>query len=1236
MSALLFYFAYVAGAGLGQRLAIIPGVAITFWLPAGIFAAALLTTKRWQWPWWITIAFIAELTANKFWFHNPASFAVIYFTANALTAATAACLIAKFTGHAIPLQNFRELAVVIIMGAGIAPIVSATLIGATDHVIGKHPFQTVWPLVWLGDGSGLLVSLPLTLVLIQAWRERPKLKSRQSLEAVATILVLLVIAVLAFQGTLPSLYLILPILLWIAASYQFQGAVIAMAALTLLASFYSSSKSGIFAGQSSQIYQKIVGLQAFLSLSAVLSLIVATLSYKHERTHKKVDDVGTDPSQLENSELLLPRIAGILSMALGALVLLGWVFGLNIVTSAGLGQPTMKANTALCFIALGTALAWKSQISPSKRVSNFILIAPLFTLAIALAALIDYTFGVNSRLDQLLFVDNSTTIFPGRMSPTTAGAFFAASLALLIPRLLTDHFNAQTLLWAVVLTVSSVALAGYATDQQELYQVPPYSSMAVHTAAGFVVLSVGGLVLSWPKTKIDDLFMRGAATDDASRYLFAIVMVLFAAWLRVILAAVTGLNELYATFYLAVIIVALVAGWRTGIFAGVASALIVNYYFTSPVGFIPLDSGNFTSLVIFVVTGFAVSYLSDQWVKLYERIVAERNHLDRIVDERTAVLQQTNHQLKLALSAANMTAWHYAPKIGTVTLNNNAARLVDLLGQETLTKAEDGFEAIHPDDREAHRLKVEAALAAKGSYVTQYRHGHGEHSIWLEEHAQVVVDPDSNATNIIGVTANVSARIQAEQALQESQRNLAAVFEALPLGVALIDQNGKPIMSNEVFKSFAPQEIPSRDHARQELWQGYTQDGKLIEPHDYPGARALRGEKIWPGQEFLFWGNPGSRPIWTRVAAIPIRDQSGRIVGATAVVADVDQEKRASDGLRESEARFKHASELARFGAYEYDVATNRAKWSPGFFALVGRDDVKETSMESFLQFVHADDRLRVSARIDAIKTQIGPYELEYRIMLADGSDIWVMDRGEISATSDNSTLPAVRAVGIVLDITERKRNEQHQALMMNELNHRVKNTLATIQSMASQTMRSSPDLAQARTRFEARLLSLSKAHDVLTREKWESASLNEIVDRAIFPYSGQFQERFVVEGPAIRVPAQMALAFAMTLHELCTNAVKYGALSKDHGKVSITWKIAKSRSVQRTLIFRWVEKDGPVVAMPSAKGFGTKLIERNLASELGGKVKMSFAKTGLVCVITTTLNGGTPKRPSQANRKGQ
>jgi two-component sensor histidine kinase len=194
-------------------------------------------------------------------------------------------------------------------------------------------------------------------------------------------------------------------------------------------------------------------------------------------------------------------------------------------------------------------------------------------------------------------------------------------------------------------------------------------------------------------------------------------------------------------------------------------------------------------------------------------------------------------------------------------------------------------------------------------------------------------------------------------------------------------------------------------------------------------------------------------------------------------------------------------------------------------------------------------------------------------------------------------------------------RRDAEQRLLINELNHRVKNTLATVQSMAAQTFRRVPD-PEARANFEARLLALAKTHDILTRESWESASILDIVSASIEPYVGDSATaHFRVHGPAMRLPPNIVLPLSMALHELCTNAVKYGALSARSGYVEITWETDAS-----TVQLKWVEAGGPPVRDPTRKGFGLRLLERTLAQQLGGVVNLRFALKGLRCEIEIPL----------------
>lgn len=202
---------------------------------------------------------------------------------------------------------------------------------------------------------------------------------------------------------------------------------------------------------------------------------------------------------------------------------------------------------------------------------------------------------------------------------------------------------------------------------------------------------------------------------------------------------------------------------------------------------------------------------------------------------------------------------------------------------------------------------------------------------------------------------------------------------------------------------------------------------------------------------------------------------------------------------------------------------------------------------------------------------------------------------------------------GTTRDITDIKRAEEHLKLLINELNHRVKNTLATIQSIAAQTFRGDAADAKARAAFEARLIALSEVHTVLTATNWKSANLREIAGLALAPFrsSAGGPERFLVDGADVRLRPQAALALAMAFHELASNAVKYGALSTNRGRVTLGWTLDEGR-----LRITWSESGGPGVSRPTNTGFGSRLIERGLARELDGEVHLDYRPTGVVCTM--------------------
>jgi two-component sensor histidine kinase len=201
-------------------------------------------------------------------------------------------------------------------------------------------------------------------------------------------------------------------------------------------------------------------------------------------------------------------------------------------------------------------------------------------------------------------------------------------------------------------------------------------------------------------------------------------------------------------------------------------------------------------------------------------------------------------------------------------------------------------------------------------------------------------------------------------------------------------------------------------------------------------------------------------------------------------------------------------------------------------------------------------------------------------------------------------------------DITERKIAEQHRKLLIDELNHRVKNTLAVVQSIAAQTFKDSVVSPELRASYEGRLMALSRAHGLLTRESWESAPLRQLLNDAISPFN---MHRFDMRAADLRLAPKPAVSLVLALHELATNATKYGALSNDGGKVTITCAVETEEIPMFRLV--WMERGGPAVTPPAARGFGSRLIERGLAAELGGHVVLDYASDGLVCTIEAPLS---------------
>ena len=446
-------------------------------------------------------------------------------------------------------------------------------------------------------------------------------------------------------------------------------------------------------------------------------------------------------------------------------------------------------------------------------------------------------------------------------------------------------------------------------------------------------------------------------------------------------------------------------------------------------------------------------------------------------------------------------------------------------------------------------------------------------------------------------------RLRAEA--EAMRARVETLIEHLPVGAALFDTQSRILVSNAPWRRFNPGARLRSADPNQSRWSGIHDDGRPIETADLPAQRALRGDVV-RAQELRFRGDDGLER-WVEVSAIPVRDADGAVVGAVGVILDIDDARRAETALRESEERFRVAADSAPILIGTTDAEgrlTFTNKWHEERFGLSPADIETGT----WRRVIHAEDVDDFFAAFRAAFQRRIPFRREVRVFDREGSPRWLRCDG--TARFDGTGAFLGYTV-VSVDVTDSKLAAARQHLLIAELNHRVKNTLATVQSLAQQSLRSTDAPPSFATAFSSRLLALARAHDLLTREEWDGATLADVAAAALAPWldSG----RIVLDGPRIRLVPKHALALSMAFGELATNAAKHGALSVPSGQVSLAWQQDGGGAVA----LEWVEDGGPAVRPPTRRGLGSRLLGRPLAAELGGTVDVRFDPAGLRCVVS-------------------
>lgn len=588
------------------------------------------------------------------------------------------------------------------------------------------------------------------------------------------------------------------------------------------------------------------------------------------------------------------------------------------------------------------------------------------------------------------------------------------------------------------------------------------------------------------------------------------------------------------------------------------------------------------------------------WTDVTRRVDAEGDVAD--IRRAQAALQDSEARFRAFVTAGAVSIYRMSPDW----------RLMYQLDSQILANTSEPIENwadkyILAEDRPWVTSAIDRAIRTKTMFELEHRVRLADGSIgWMMSRAVPLLGRDGEILEWFGAGSDVTARKRTEEALRASEERLQRVIDTAAVGVLFFDDEGYLVDANAAF-------LTMTGYSRDQVASG-TLHWRDMTPPEWLALSEAQMKlfedtgRVGPYEKEYFCAD-GSRR-WMLFAG---RDLGGGLIAEFAV--DITDRRLAEDALRESEQRFREFGENSSDVLWITDVETLQLEYlSPAYERIWGESrDAVLADAAHWADLLHPDDRaLAGEAMPRAVSGQ--PYVADYRIVRADGDVRWIRDTG-FPIKVDG----IVRRVGgIAQDVTDLKRADESQKLLLAELQHRVRNIMAMLRSIARRTAEGAIDVEDYRQHLEGRITAMARTQSLLTRHVGAGVNLQDYIRDELDAHAAD-PSCFTIDGPEVTLPAKPAEVLALAIHELATNAVKYGALSAANGRLDIRWTLLDGDDAPR-LSFIWSESGVKMDEQPQRQGFGHELITERVPYELHGTGTMEFASDGVVATIEFPL----------------